>query len=178
MCLKLLEGQTVNLRIIEKEDLSFIQEWVNNPQFIGEYEPISQETLEELTQQYNNALKNGGKWFFIEKKDRMKIGYMVYYLARRQYEIGYMVIPSERGKGYATEAGTILVDYLFLSKDIVRIQADTSEDNMASQRVLEKIGFIPEGILRKVSFEYGAWKNAIQFSILREEWEKSRIART
>jgi RimJ/RimL family protein N-acetyltransferase len=178
MCLTLLEGQTVNLRIIEKEDLSLIQEWVNNPQFIGKYEPISQETLGETTQQYDNSIKNGGMWFFIEKKDGTKIGYMVYYLARRQHEIGYAIIPSERGKEYATEAGRMLVDYLFLSKDIIRIQADTSEHNIASQRVLEKIGFTREGVLRKVSFEYGAWKNAIQYSILREEWKKPRFINT
>ena len=66
---------------------------------------------------------------------------MVFYLARKQFEIGYGVIPSERGKGYATEAAMMLVDYLFLSKDIVRIQADTTEGNISSQRVLEKVGF-------------------------------------
>lgn len=63
----------------------------------------------------------------------------------------------------------------FFSKKLVRIQANADEDNMASQRVLEKIRFMHEGILRKVSFVYGAFKNAIQFSILREEWKKPRI---
>jgi RimJ/RimL family protein N-acetyltransferase len=170
----LLEGKTVNLRVIEKEDLSDIQEWINDLQFIGEYEPLSQETLEELKQQYDRTFNNGGKWFFIETKIGIKIGYVVYYLSRKQYEIGYGVIPNEREKGYATEAATILVDYLFLSKDIVRIQADTTEGNLASQRVLEKVGFKREGILRKVNFEHGAWRNAIQFSILREEWKKPK----
>ena len=171
----MLEGQTVNIRVIEKEDLSLVQEWVNVLQFIGEYEPVAQETRGELKQQYDKTLNNGGKWVFIEKKDGTKIGYVAHFLARRQHEIGYGVIPSERGTGYATEAATMLVDYLFLSKDIVRIQADTNADNMASQRVLEKVGFTRGGILRKVAFEYGAWRNAIQFSILREEWKKPII---
>jgi len=99
----------------------------------------------------------------------------VHFLAQRQHEIGYAVIPSERGKGYATEAASILVDYIFLSKDIVRIQADTNADNVASQRVLDKVGFIREGILRKTHFVHGTWRNFIQFSILREEWKKPKI---
>jgi RimJ/RimL family protein N-acetyltransferase len=41
-------------------------------------------------------------------------------------EIGYAIAPSERGKGYCTEATQLMVDYLFLSKDVSRIQAATS----------------------------------------------------
>ena len=175
MCAKLLEGHTVNLRVIEKEELALVQEWVNDLKFTGDYESVTQETLRELEQQYDGTITNGGKWFFIEKKDGKRIGYVAHYLAKRQHEIGYGVIPSERGKGYATEAVKILVDYLFLNKDIVRIQADASSDNLASQRVLEKVGFVCEGVLRKVAFEHGAWRNATQFSILREEWKKPRI---
>ncbi|RLI51838.1 hypothetical protein DRO61_01340 [Candidatus Bathyarchaeota archaeon] len=61
-------------------------------------------------------MANGRKWFFIEKKDGTKIGYIVHFLAQRQHEIGYGVIPSERRKGYATEAATMLVDYIFQQK--------------------------------------------------------------
>ncbi len=165
----------MNLRVIEREDISLVYEWVNDPRFVGKYEPVAQETLGELQQQYDTALKNGRKWFFIETKDGSKIGYAVHFLARRQHEIGYAIIPSERGKGYATEAVTMLVDYIFLSKDIVRIQADTNADNVGSQRVLEKVGFTLEGILRKVHFVHGTWRNFIQFSILREEWKKPKI---
>ena len=40
----------------------------------------------------------------------------MHFLAQRQHEIGYGVIPSERRKGYATEAATMLVDYIFQQK--------------------------------------------------------------
>jgi RimJ/RimL family protein N-acetyltransferase len=45
----------------------------------------------------------------------------------------------KEGKGYCTEAAKILVDYLFLSKSIVRVQTHTDVRNLASQRVLEKL---------------------------------------
>jgi len=44
----MLEGRIVNLRIIEKEDLPIIKEWVNDPKFEGEYEPFNQETIKDL----------------------------------------------------------------------------------------------------------------------------------
>jgi len=69
----------------------------------------------------------------------------------------------------------IMVDYLFLSKNIVRIQAETHPDNMTSQRILEKSGFKKEGIIRKSFFSRGVFKDTVMFSILREEWKEPRI---
>lgn len=172
---KLLKGKTVNLKVIEKEDLPLIKKWVNDLSFSGEFLPLTQETVGELEKEYERTIGNEGKWFFIEKKDGAKIGYVAHYLARKQHEIGYGVIPKERGKGFCTEAATIIVDYLFLTKDIVRIQADADSQNMASRRVLEKVGFKKEGVLRKLYFEQGEWRDSVLYSIMREEWKKPKI---
>ncbi len=59
---KVLEGKNVNLRIMEKEDLPILLEWDNNPEFMGEYEPLRQETITELEKTYDN-LKDA-QWFF------------------------------------------------------------------------------------------------------------------
>jgi RimJ/RimL family protein N-acetyltransferase len=90
-------------------------------------------------------------------------------------EIGYSIIPDERGKGYCTEAVQIMVDYLFLSRNIVRVEAHTSIRNRASQRVLEKSGFKKEGTLRKAYFVRGEWVDSCIYSILREEWKEPKI---
>jgi ribosomal-protein-alanine N-acetyltransferase len=68
-----------------------------------------------------------------------------------------------------------MVDYLFLSKDIVRIQAVTHVENRASQKVLDKTGFKKEGILRKSVFVMGVWADFYILSILREEWKEPEI---
>ncbi len=85
------------------------------------------------------------------------------------------MIPSERGKGYGTEAVRIMVDYLFLSKNIMRIQAETHPENVASHRVLEKARFRREGTIRKSFFSRGVWRDTVLFSILREEWKEPKI---
>jgi RimJ/RimL family protein N-acetyltransferase len=68
-----------------------------------------------------------------------------------------------------------MVDYLFLSKDVMRVQACTDARNVASQRVLEKAGFKKEGTLRKFLFIRGEFRDACVYSIIREEWKEPRI---
>jgi RimJ/RimL family protein N-acetyltransferase len=171
----LLEGRLVNLRIVEKEDLPLLLGWFNNLEFSGRYNPLdAQQSKVEIEKKYDD-LGSEKKWFFIEKKDGSKIGFMGQFAVRSCWEIGYVLIPSERGNGYCTEAVQLMVDYLFLSKDIVRIQAGTHSENIASQKVLEKTGFKREGLLRKEMLCWGKWTDIYTYSILREEWKVPKI---
>jgi len=173
----LLEGKNVNLRIMEKDDLPLFVEWVNKPEVFGEYNPLHQMSKTEAEKMFENPHEE--KSFIIEKKDGSKIGFIAHFyvlhVAGRQLEIGYSLVPSERGKGYCTEATQLMVDYLFLSKDTMRIQAQTDPRNVASHKVLEKVGFKKEGTLRKSFFMRGEWRDAYIYSILREEWKEPKI---
>jgi RimJ/RimL family protein N-acetyltransferase len=171
----LLEGKNVNLRVVEKEDLPFLKEWKNNLEFTGEYQSIQQRALRDLEKQHDELTEGRAHWFFIEKKDGTKIGIISYRPVFTTQEISYDLLPSERGKGYCSEAVKIMVDYLFLSKDIVRVQAHIAAGNMASQRVLEKAGFKKEGTFRKEYFVRREWRDSCTFSILREEWKEPKI---
>jgi RimJ/RimL family protein N-acetyltransferase len=95
--------------------------------------------------------------------------------AGKQLEVGFFLVPSERGKGYGTEALKIIVDYLFLSRSTMRIQVQTDPRNLASQRILEKAGFVKEGTLRKNFFMRGELRDCLLYSILREEWKEPKI---
>ncbi len=175
----MLEGKTVNLRIMEKEDLSLFVEWANKPEVFGEYNPLHQMSKTEAEKMLENSIDI--KPFIIEKKDGTKVGFMFHFhvlhmgTGTKQLEVGYTLVPNERGKGYGTEALAIMVDYLFLSKDIMRIQAQTDQRNVASQKVLEKAGFKKEGTLRNNFFMRGEWTDDYIYSIIREEWKEPRI---
>lgn len=170
----MLEGKNVNLRIMEREDLPLYVEWINDPGFFGEYNPLEHTTKAEMEKNFDTAPPEKRR-FFIEKKDGTKIGVVNTFPVGELLEIGFTLIASQRGKGYGTEAVTILVDYLFLSRDIVRIQATTDLRNIASQRVLEKVGFKKEGVVRKSMFIHGDWRDLLLYSILREEWTEPKI---
>ena len=170
----MLEGKNVNLRVVEKEDLPLWADWNNNPEFFGEFIWFPQQSGTEFAKRYDN-LTPDNKWFFIEKKDGIKIGGIVHFLAGNLLEIGYLLVPNERGKGYCSEAAKMMVDYLFLSKDTVRVQAHTDVRNEASQKVLEKAGLKKEGVVRKGFFIRGEWRDCCLYSILREEWKEPKI---
>jgi RimJ/RimL family protein N-acetyltransferase len=170
----LLEGKSVNLRVVEKEDLSLLADWSNSPEYLGEYLWLPQQSRTDWEKRYDN-LTPDTKWFFIEKKDGTKIGTMFHWLIGNLLEISCILGPDERGKGYGTEAVKLMVDYLFLSKDITRIQAHTNARNTASQKLLQKVGFKKEGTIRKSVFSRGEWKDRALFSILREEWKEPKL---
>ena len=173
----MLEGKNVNLKVMEKEDLPLIAEWFSSPEVFGEYNTLRQMSKTEAEKMFESPLEL--KTFIIEKKDGNKIGFVSHFYvlhpAARQLEIGYVLLPSERGKDYCTEAVNIMVDYLFLSKESRRIQAQTDLRNVASQKVLEKVGFKKEGTLRKNFFRRGEWRDTYLYSILREEWKEPKI---
>ena len=154
--------------------MKLVLEWMNNPDYWGEYNPLWQQSRTELEKRYDTMPPETG-WFIIEKKDESKIGSIGHHPAGKLVEIGYAIIPSERGKGYCSEAVKIMVDYLFLSKDIGRIQAHTDIRNAASQKVLEKVGFKKEGTIRKSDFIRGEWRDTYLYSILRDEWKEPKI---
>ena len=174
----MLEGKNVNLRIMEKEDLPLFVEWLNEPEVLGEYNPLRQVSRTEIEKGFEKDTTVFSD-FIVEKKDGSKIGFIchfdVVHPGGKHLEIGYSLVPSERGKGYGTEAVEIMVDYLFLSKDVMRVQACTDVRNLASQKALEKAGFKREGIQRKGFFSRGEWTNDYMYSILREEWKEPRI---
>ena len=171
----MLEGKTVNLRVIEKEDIPLLNEWANNLDVGGDYEFSRQVSRAEMEKNFDKFLSEPSpvewKTFIIEKKDGTKIGYVVHFNtvhpAGKMQEIGYVLIPNERGKGYCTEAVRMIVDYLFLTKELVCIQAMVDVRNVASQRVLEKASFRKEGTIRKRFFLRGEWTDNSVYSILR-----------
>ena len=170
----------MNLRLMEKDDVDSIVEVFSNIHF-DEYDPLMLISKSEMTRRFDNPspmeIVTQNTLFIIEKKDRAKIGLARHFLVQPigLMEIGYFIVPSERRKGYGPEAAQIMVDYLFLSRKIVRIQATTDVKNMASRRVLEKVGFKREATLRKAGFVRGKWADGYLYSILREEWRAPKI---
>jgi len=61
-------------------------------------------------------------------------------------EIGYGIYPQYAGQGLMTEAVTAVVRWAAEQPGIAAIEAETEPDNVASQRVLEKAGFVPSGV--------------------------------
>lgn len=66
-------------------------------------------------------------------------------------DFGYLLASAAWGRGYGTEAAALLVGWLQRQPEIVRIWATTDVDNVRSARVLEKVGLLREGVMRKAT---------------------------
>lgn len=91
-------------------------------------------------------------------------------IERYSAEIGYWLGEQHWGCGITTEALTLLTADVFERLNLLRLFALPFADNLGSARVLEKAGYVREGILRASSVKYGAARDQAIYAKINEEW--------
>ena len=91
----------------------------------------------------------------------------------RSAALGYCLDDAAWGRGYATEAARALLEWAFDTLDMNRVQAETDTRNLASARVLEKLGFVREGTLREDCVVNGEVSDSWVYGLIRREWRRS-----
>ncbi|MEV4508914.1 GNAT family protein [Dactylosporangium sp. NPDC049525] len=81
-------------------------------------------------------------------------------------KLGYALRADEWGHGYATDAVTIMMTFAFEMLHLHRVTAAIGPDNEASIRLVERLGFTREGVLREHVFTNGSWRDSILYSAL------------
>jgi aminoglycoside 6'-N-acetyltransferase len=89
----------------------------------------------------------------------------------RQAEIGITLDRAHQGQGYASEAMTCLLEYLFGELGLHRVCANTDPRNTASARLLGRAGFRFEGRFVDSLWFKGEWASEDWYAILQREWE-------
>jgi [ribosomal protein S5]-alanine N-acetyltransferase len=89
-------------------------------------------------------------------------------------ELWYLLDPAAWGRGLAAEAAHALVEYAFRQLALHRVWASCLPENPASGRVLEKLGFRREGLLRQNLRIHGQWRDSYLYAILAAEWDPPR----
>ena len=104
------------------------------------------------TEMLEGCLRYPDQWqwyamWMIELRDGTHIGDLCFkgLGANGTVEIGYGVLEEYQGQGYAAEAVDAVVVWALDQPDVTRVEAETAPDNRASQRVLDKCGFLPSG---------------------------------
>lgn len=88
----------------------------------------------------------------------------------RRAEIGYILAPRAWGHGYMHEALSALLAYAFAVLDLQRVEADTDPRNDRSTRLLERLGFVREGLFRERCIVDGEVSDSAMYGLLRREW--------
>ena len=104
------------------------------------------------TEMLEGCLRHPNQWqwyamWMIELRDGTHIGDLCFkgLEANGMAEIGYGILEEYQGQGYAAEAVGAAVIWALKQPDVTCVEAETAPDNRASQRVLEKCGFLPSG---------------------------------
>ena len=180
----LIRGSHVLLRPLRDEDWLKIEEWGRSREALwGPFQRFQLDHLPMLRDVYKQTglLKRDSGFLIIETtEDHKTVGFVRYTLLRfPDADIAYPEIgvgvpeKTDRGKGYAREATELLVDYLFSGYPTERIAAFTDTENAPAQRILEKLGFMKEGVLRRSMFRDGRWTDIAVYAVLRNKWKSN-----
>lgn len=93
---------------------------------------------------------------------------------RRRAEIGFTLARPYQGQGYAAEAVRAVLDRLFTVQGLHKVCAECDARNVASARLLERLGFTCEGRLREHTWAKGEWTDDLWFGLLAREWAARR----
>ena len=102
------------------------------------------------------------------------IGFIWYSEENRSAELGYSFSREYWNHGYATQALQAVIDAVFRSLPVNRLEAQHDVRNPASGRVMEKCGLRQEGILRDRIVNKGEYVNVALYAILRSDWENAQ----
>lgn len=172
-----IETENLILREIKPSDAEAIFQFFSDEQVIryhdvGAFTSVVQ--AEILSDRWSERFRNqrGIRWGIAKKDDDIIIGTCGYGQWIKQYfraEIGYELSKTHWRKGIMTEGLTAVVKFGFEKMELNRIEATVMMENIASMRLLEKLGFQEEGILRKYGFWKGGFHDLKLFSLLKED---------
>ena len=177
-----LKGKHIYLELLQPKDKETLRDlakderiWEGNRGF------ILNETFDDQFDNYfataldNNAM-GGQQAFVMHKVSSDSIIGMTRFLnidkKEKRLEIGYTwCIPAVWGKVYNKECKLLLLQYTFEELNFNRAQFNVAGQNSRSQKAVEKIGGVKEGILRKYGYRNdGSLKDIVIFSIINDEW--------
>jgi RimJ/RimL family protein N-acetyltransferase len=165
-----LEGETVELRTVEEEDLEAFRDTVNHPEVrrnIGSFRPVNMQNEREWLESLDE--ENVHLSICVDGETVGNVALEDLGEARRA-EIGIMIHPDHHGNGYGTEAARLTVEYGFQEAGFRKIEARVHEGNKASRSIWEKLGFTREGRVRDALFYGGEYVDAYRYGLLRSEW--------
>ena len=135
--------------------------------------PMAKETMESFVMAMAG---NENAWVIAEKKSGQCIGYMTVDIPYPQLaigEIGYVIGEHFQRKGYAYEAVSEVLYIYFKEKSLYMMEAKYNINNFLSKKLLKKLGFVTDGILRnrRIDLKTGLRCDLVVCSICRDKYE-------
>ncbi|MDN4491947.1 GNAT family N-acetyltransferase [Ureibacillus aquaedulcis] len=177
-----LETERLTLREINKSDASSIFKYLSDPEVMKYYglEPFEslQDALDEISWYQTIFNEQTGIRWGISLKGTDKIigscGFLNTVSNHYRTDIGFELSKDFWGQGIGSEAIIAIIQYAFENTNIQRIQALVEPLNIASQKMVEKAGFLQEGLLRKYEYTCAKFDDLYMYGLLKEDYGKNR----
>jgi RimJ/RimL family protein N-acetyltransferase len=183
-----LHEHGVRLRRLHSDDATRLAESRNDPvtaAFQSWETPFPLEkAVAQIDEMSSHDTPTPGAWMNVviaDRNDDTYLGDVGVNLSKneRAGELGYTLSPSARGRGLATVAAQHMIKWLFSDPQFGRVSAEIHPDNVASARVLERLGFIWEGCTRQSYWVGDAVSDNAIYGLLRsdrEAWNARTLA--
>ena len=177
MILPVLETKRLILRPVEPKDAEGLFDIRRDPEQMKYIpRPVMQQP-EEAEKMISDILKGVEEntllnWTIVLKETQAFLGIFGYYRLQPEHfraEIGYLLHPSYQGKGFMNEALRAIIDYGFAELSLHTIEAVIDPDNRASEKVLQKLGFVKEAHFRENGFFDGRFWDAVHYTLFKPQ---------
>ena len=175
--LPILDGERVRLRAFRDGDSAALYTIYSDPEVMRYWSYpawIERSQADAYLSRVRDAVVSEGvlAWAIANRDDDMLIGTMtVLHIdsVNARAEIGYALASAQWGRGYAQEALRLALAFGFDAMQLRRIEADVDPRNQPSCRLLERIGFVREGLLRERWLVAGQLQDSAIYGLLRGE---------
>jgi RimJ/RimL family protein N-acetyltransferase len=170
----------IKIRPMRAEDFWLLERQAVDPDAGGRFNWSGYKDLAHARHQFeHNGLIGADEGLLVVVSDGDVVGKVVW--GKNTYgvpqwwcwSIGIGLLPEFRNKGIGTKAQFLLIRYLFETTAVERVEAYADVDNGPEQRVLEKLGFRREGVIRSAQFREGRWCDVALYGLLRDEFKPS-----
>jgi RimJ/RimL family protein N-acetyltransferase len=174
-----LDAPRVLLRWLTAQDVDAIYAIFSDPQMMKywstppmEARAEAEDLLVRIHRQFVD--KSGFQWGVERKSDGELLGTCTLFsihVANMRAEVGYCLHSAHWGQGYMREALSALFDYAFGVLKLRRLEADVDPNNAGSLRILARMGFQREGLLRERWNVGGEVQDSVFLGLLAREWK-------
>ena len=184
--LPLLQGPRVQLRMLRVGDVPQLYTQFSDPKVMRYWSrpPLMRiEEAQTLFEELERGVGTGefAQWAIARRSDDVMIGscaLFAYQQVHRRAAIGYALASAHWGHGYAHEALRLALDHAFGMLELHRLEADVDPRNVASTRLLEKLGFVREGVLRERWHVSGEIQDSAIYALLAPDYAAASTAAT
>jgi ribosomal-protein-alanine N-acetyltransferase len=173
------------IRDHREDDLGSYHELLSNPTVMFRHSETSQ-TLEQSKERLRKSIEQINLpqrelyYFCIENRFTSEfvgeIGYGVTKFTPfgKLAGVGYFIHDKHWSRGYTTEALQEVIRFAFEEDNMYRFEAGCLKENVGSERVMQKCGFVKEADFKEYQWHDGQLKDRVVYRLLRSEWLQNR----